>query len=76
MKNAIFAGLAYALLMGGGCLQTGCSQVSREHWIASAQHTTQALEHTGGALVEGVKALGAGVKWAIDSGAKLVPLIP
>ena len=24
MKNAIFAGLAYALLMGGGCLQFGC----------------------------------------------------
>ena len=76
MKNAIFAGLAYALLMGGGCLQTGCSQVSRDHWTASAQHTTQALEHTGGAIVEGVKALGADVKWIIDSGAKLVPLIP
>ena len=52
----------------------GCSAASRAHWEASAQHTGQAFEHTGGAVVEGVQAIGADVAWLIESGAKLIPV--
>ena len=59
MKNAIFAGLAYALLMGGGCLQTGCSQMRPLGEVMADLNTnvTATVTHGADAAVSGTKSV-------------------
>lgn len=54
----------------------GCSQVARNHWANAGNHLPKALDHTGGVLVESGKAIWADGVWLIESGGKLIPLIP
>lgn len=65
-KQWLMGALAYGLLMSGGCLNTGCSQASRTKWQSSADHTGQALHHTGGAIADGAEAVVLDVAWIAE----------
>jgi len=76
VRNLILGTAAYGLLMGGGCLQTGCSVASRAKWQSSAEHTGQALTHTGGAIVDGTEAVVLDVGWLFGQVLGPLKIIP